>query len=57
MLADSVMLVVEAMVQKTDERSTETSGVLQDILRAAADEGGHWDLPLEPERWHAMREV
>ena len=55
MLADSVMVVVEAMVQKTDERGAETSTLLQDILASAADESGHWDLPLVQQQREAMR--
>ena len=35
-------------MQKTDERTQETGTLLQDILKTAADEEGHWDLPLEP---------
>ena len=57
MLADSVMVIVEAMVQRTDERSSETSTVLQDILKAAADDAGHWDLPLVPAQREAMQQV
>ena len=57
MLADSVMVVVEAMVQKTDQRSSETGSVLQQILAAGADEEGHWDLPLAPERRESMQQV
>ena len=57
MLADSVMMIVEAMVQQTDERSSETSTVLQDILKTAADEQGHWDLPLTAAQWQAMQQV
>ena len=51
------MIVVEAMVQKTDQRSSETGTVLQQILAAGADEEGHWDLPLVPERRASMQQV
>ena len=51
------MIVVEALVQKTDERTQETGTLLQEILANAADDEGHWDLPLEPALRQRMFQV
>lgn len=55
-LAKVVMQLVDAMVRKTNEQLTDSAGVLQEILLAAADERtGEWSLPLSPEALAGMR--
>jgi hypothetical protein len=55
-LARVVMQLVDAMVQKTNEQLTASAGMLEDVLRAAADpQTGEWQLPLSKEREAAMR--
>lgn len=57
-LARVVMQLVDAMVRKTNEQLTDSAIVLQDILRAAADEvTGEWTVPLPPEKVAAMKAV
>eukprot|EP00798_Chlamydomonas_sp_ICE-L_P025337 gene25337-10994_t len=44
--ASKVMLLVDAMVKKTEQQLEDSSSVLQNILTAAADDKGDWYLPL-----------
>lgn len=55
-LAKVVMQLVDAMVRKTNAQLTDSAGVLQEILKAAADETtGEWTLPLPADKVAAMR--
>jgi len=55
-LAKVVMQLVDAMVRKTNDQLSESAQVLQDILRAAADEAtGEWTLPLQADKVLAMK--
>jgi hypothetical protein len=45
-LADTVMVLVDAWVQQSERQLSDSAQVLQDILKAAADENGEWYLPL-----------
>ncbi|KAL4524757.1 hypothetical protein Ndes2526B_g06947 [Nannochloris sp. 'desiccata'] len=55
-LAKVVMQLVDAMVRKTNAQLTDSAGVLQEILKAAADERtGEWKLPLPADKVAAMR--
>lgn len=57
-LAKVVMQLVDSMVKRTNEQLTESTGLLQEILRAAADpQTGEWQLPLTPDKLEAMRGV
>ncbi|KAL4418972.1 hypothetical protein ABPG77_000885 [Micractinium sp. CCAP 211/92] len=57
-LAKVVMQLVDSMVKRTNEQLTESTGLLQEILRAAADpQTGEWQLPLSPDKLEAMRGV
>jgi len=56
-VASSVMVLVDAMVRKTEQQLTDSSRVLQDIMTAAADDKGEWYLPLAPEQVQALREA
>jgi flagellar biosynthesis regulator FlaF len=57
-LATTVMQIVDAMVQQTDEKLTGSSQILEQILIAGADEDtGEWDVPLPAEKVAAMRDV
>lgn len=54
-LAKVVMQLVDAMVQKTNNQLSNSAAVLQDILKAAADEEtGEWTVPLPPNKLKAM---
>jgi hypothetical protein len=55
-LARVVMQLVDAMVRKTNAQLTDSAGVLQEILKAAADERtGEWKVPLPADKVAAMR--
>ena len=55
-LARVVMQLVDAMVRKTNAQLTDSAAVLQEILRAGADERtGEWKLPLAADKVEAMR--
>lgn len=57
-LATTVMQIVDAMVQRTDEKLTGSSQILEQILIAGADEDtGEWEVPLPAEKIAAMRDV
>lgn len=57
-LATTVMQIVDAMVQRTDEKLSGSSEILEQILIAGADEDtGEWSVPLPAERVAAMKEV
>jgi len=57
-LANTVMQIVDAMVQKTDEKLSGSSEMLEQILIAGADEDtGEWSVPLPAERVAAMKDV
>lgn len=52
-----VMQLVDAMVKTTEGQLNESAELLQEILKAAADERGEWQLPLSAEKQAAMRRV
>lgn len=54
-VADSVMILVDTMVKQTEQQLNDSASVLQEILKAAADERGEWYLPLEPAQVAAVR--
>lgn len=57
-LAKVVMQLVDGMVKRTNEQLSESTGLLQDILKAAADpKSGEWQLPLSADKLAAMRRV
>lgn len=57
-LAKVVMQLVDAMVKQTTEQLSDSSTILQDILKAAADERtGEWQLPLSEKGRVAMQKV
>lgn len=45
-LADTVMVLVDALVKQSEQKLTDSAGVLQEILTAAADDNGEWYIPL-----------
>lgn len=51
------MQLVDAMVKRTEGQLNESAELLQEILKAAADERGEWQLPLSAEKQAAMRRV
>lgn len=57
LLASTILKMIEKIVAKTDSDLDQARQVLQDILRAGANEKGEWFLPLPAERAAAMREV
>lgn len=56
-LASTVMLLVEKMVKATEEQLTDSGSVLQDILKAGADEQGTWRKPLPEPQVERMRQA
>ena len=55
--AQTVMRIVDAVVKRTNADVTDSAKVLQDILAAAANERGEWELPLSQEKTAAMRKA
>ena len=55
MRAQTVMRLVDAIVKQTNTQLSDSSRALQDILAAAANERGEWDLPLSHAQVAAMR--
>ena len=51
------MRLVDAVVKRTNADVTDAANVLQDILAAAANERGEWELPLSEESTAAMRQA
>ena len=56
-LSRACMLLVEAMVTAAESRMQSGTKVLQEILVAAADERGEWQLPLRKPQVEAMRQA
>lgn len=56
-LSKAIMSITEALVKMTDTKLGDASELLTEILTAAADKDGHWDLPLAAEREDALKEV
>eukprot|EP00879_Flechtneria_rotunda_P003482 GHRR01003711.1.p1 GENE.GHRR01003711.1~~GHRR01003711.1.p1 ORF type:complete len:319 (+),score=117.10 GHRR01003711.1:119-1075(+) len=56
-VADTVMLLVDAMVRQTEQKLNDSAAVLQEILKAGANEKGEWYLPLDPEQVSSMRQT
>ena len=51
------MLLVDAIVKRTSLKMSDSASVLQEIVRAAADEKGEWHLPLTAQQRAAMQQV
>ena len=51
------MRIVDAVVKRTNADVSDSAKVLQDILAAAANERGEWELPLSQEKAAAMRQA
>jgi hypothetical protein len=56
-LASSVMTLVEKMIRKTEAQLSDSSDLIQEILKAGADEEGQWKIPLPKDQVEAMRDV
>jgi flagellar biosynthesis regulator FlaF len=57
-IATTVMQIIDAMVQQTDEKLSGSSEILEQILIAGADEDtGEWMVPLAKSKVVAMKDV
>lgn len=56
-LSESISAITTALVKMTEDRVGDASKLLMKILTAAADERGHWDVPLASDRLASMKEV
>ena len=56
-IMQTVMKIVDAVVKRTSADVSDSANVLQDILAAAANERGEWELPLSQEKTAAMRQA
>ncbi|KAF8069580.1 PUR3 [Scenedesmus sp. PABB004] len=54
-VADTVMLLVDAMVRQTEQSLNDSAAVLQEVLKAAADDKGEWYVPLDSAQVAAVR--
>jgi hypothetical protein len=48
-MAETVMALVLALKQQTEQKLTDSATILQSILRAAANDNGEWYIPLRAE--------
>ena len=51
------MTMVEAVLKNTEGQLSHSASLLQQILAAAADERGEWQLPLAEDKLQGMRKV
>lgn len=56
-LSRAVMSLVDAMVKRADSQLTDSSQILGEILKSAADETGNWNLPLGKKEIAALNKV
>lgn len=56
-LSRAVMSLVDTMVKKADSQLTDSSKILGEILKTAADETGNWSLPLGQKEVVALNKV
>ena len=56
-LSKAIMTITETLVKMTENQLDDSSELMVEILTAAADEQGHWDLPLAPDKITALKEV
>jgi polyhydroxyalkanoate synthesis regulator phasin len=56
-LATTVMILVDAMVKKTNSQLDQAARIVEMILASAAEKDGSWKLPLSQERLASMRRV
>lgn len=54
-LASNLVAALEVVVQRTEERMDDSADVVQQVLAAAAEPNGEFELPLKPHRIQAMR--
>lgn len=54
-MANTVMLLIDEMVRQTESQLQDSATILQDILKAAADEKGEWYLPLSTDQIGRLR--
>lgn len=52
-----VMLLVDALVKEAEGQMSTSGEVLTEVLTAAAEEDGQWELPLRADKLQAMRSV
>ena len=56
-LSKAIMTITDALVKMTDSQLVDSSALLTEILTAAADENGHWHVPLAPDKEAALKAV
>ena len=56
-LANTVMAMANAVVKQTEGQLNQSSAVLQEILKAAANSRGEWHLPLNDQELQSMQQV
>jgi len=54
-LAKSVVSCLEVIVQRTEEKVDAKAELLQEVLKAAAEDDGEFLVPLSSEKWAALR--
>jgi len=56
-LANVIMQIVSELVKASEGQLEKSSEILQDILVAAADENGEWEVPLPEDKLEAMNQA
>ena len=56
-LASTTMGLVDSMMKETESQLESGGQVVQDILKAGANENGEWTVPLAASQIDAMRQV
>eukprot|EP01025_Chloroclados_australasicus_P047084 TRINITY_DN5226_c0_g1_i2.p1 TRINITY_DN5226_c0_g1~~TRINITY_DN5226_c0_g1_i2.p1 ORF type:complete len:364 (-),score=52.79 TRINITY_DN5226_c0_g1_i2:269-1267(-) len=54
-MANSIMVLLDALVKQTEDQLEKSSTVLQDIMKIGANDKGEWQIPLPPEKEAAIK--
>ncbi|KAJ9529425.1 hypothetical protein QJQ45_013720 [Haematococcus lacustris] len=54
-MADTVLILVNTVLRKTEQQLSDSSKLLQEILKSAADAKGEWYLPLTASQVQSIR--
>lgn len=56
-LATTVMRLVEVAVTRTEDQLASSGKVVQEVMRAAADDNGTWLVPLPDDKIESIKQV
>lgn len=56
-LATTVMQLVEVAVTRTEDQLANSGKIVQEVMKAAAGDGGTWNVPLPDDKIEAIKQV